>query len=59
MRTIGLTFEDAKPGGEKPLAKMNRAELLALAAEKGISVPNDAKKEDVLKLIEASEKPKE
>ena len=32
-------------------SKMNKAELLALATEKGIAVPDGASKEDVLALV--------
>ncbi len=39
---------------EKPLAKMNKAELLAVAAEKGISVPDGTTNSEIVKLIEAA-----
>lgn len=40
--------------GEKPLAKMNKAELLEAAQAAGIAVPDDATKAQIVELIEAA-----
>lgn len=37
---------------EKPLSKMNKAELLVIAADEGLEVPNGATNADIVKLIE-------
>lgn len=39
--------------GEKPLAKMNKAELLEVAQAAGIAVPDDATKAQIVELIQA------
>lgn len=39
--------------GEKPLAKMNKAELLEAAQAAGIAVPDDATKAHIVELIQA------
>lgn len=44
----------AAPAG-KPLDKMTKAELEALAAEKGIEIPNGAKKEEMVELLKKAE----
>ncbi len=41
---------------EKPIGKMTVDELKAYAAEKGIELPEDGKKADLLAAIEAAEK---
>ena len=40
--------------GEKPLAKMNKAELLETAQAAGIAVPDDATKAQIVELIQAT-----
>jgi len=47
---------DPAPAGEKPLSKLNKAELEALAAEKGIEIPEKATKEEIIKLLEGASK---
>lgn len=47
--------EDAQ-GGEKPLAKMNKDDLLKAAQEAGIAVPDGATKADIIELIQAAGK---
>lgn len=44
----------AAPGGEKPLSKLTKAELLATAQDAGIAVPDDATKAEIIALIEAA-----
>lgn len=39
-------------GGDKPLAKMNKAELLEAAHAAGIAVPDDATKVQIVDLIQ-------
>lgn len=43
----------AADGAEKSLAKMNKAELLEVAQEVGIAVPDDATKAQIVELIQA------
>ena len=45
--------QKAADEGEKPLAKMNKAELLETAQEVGIAVPDDATKAQIVELIQA------
>ena len=49
MRVVGR-IEPAVPV-EKPFAKRTVKELLELAAERGISIPEGAKKDDILGLL--------
>lgn len=44
----------AADGTEKSLAKMNKAELLEVAQEVGIAVPDDATKAQIVELIQAT-----
>ena len=44
----------AADGAEKSLAKMNKAELLEVAQEVGIAVPDDATKAQIVELIQAT-----
>lgn len=44
----------AADGAEKSLAKMNKAELLEVAKEVGIAVPDDATKAQIVELIQAT-----
>lgn len=37
---------------EKPLTRMNKAALLAVAAERGVEVPETATKADIIALLE-------
>lgn len=45
--------QKAADGAEKPLAKMNKAELLEAAQAAGIAVPDDATKAQIVELIQA------
>ena len=45
--------QKAADEGEKPLAKMNKAELLETAQAAGIAVPDDATKAQIVELIQA------
>lgn len=45
--------EGPAAASDKPLAKMNKAELLEVAVSKGIEAPADATKAEIIKLIEA------
>lgn len=54
-----VPFEDQPPqataqGGDKPLSKLTKAELLSTAQEAGIAVPDDATKAEIISLIEAA-----
>lgn len=58
--TVGLTFpaEPEKPAGEaaeaeKPLAERTNAELAALAEERGLEVPPNAVKAELLEILGA------
>ena len=44
--------QKAADGAEKPLAKMNKAELLEAAQAAGIAVPDDATKAQIIELIQ-------
>lgn len=44
--------QKAADGGDKPLAKMNKAELLEAAHAAGIAVPDDATKVQIVDLIQ-------
>lgn len=44
--------QKAAEGAEKPLAKMNKAELLEAAQAAGIAVPDDATKAQIVELIQ-------
>ena len=44
---------DAATGGDKPLSKFTKDELLEMAQEAGIAVPDGAKKAEIIDLIEA------
>lgn len=46
--------QKAAGGAEKSLAKMNKAELLEVAQEVGIAVPDDATKAQIVELIQAT-----
>ena len=43
----------AAAGGDKPLSKFTKDELLGMAQEAGIAVPDGAKKAEIIDLIEA------
>lgn len=45
--------QKATDEGEKPLTKMNKAELLETAQAAGIAVPDDATKAQIVELIQA------
>ena len=45
--------QKAEDEGEKPLVKMNKAELLEVAQAAGIAVPDDATKAQIVELIQA------
>ena len=45
--------QKAAAEGEKPLVKMNKAELLEVAQAAGIAVPDDATKAQIVELIQA------
>ena len=45
--------QKAADEGKKPLAKMNKAELLETAQAAGIAVPDDATKAQIVELIQA------
>lgn len=47
--------QKAADGAEKPLAKMNKAELLKAAQAAGIAVPDDATKAQIVELIQGKE----
>lgn len=54
-----VPFEEVEPvaapgGGDKPLSKLTKAELLATAQDAGIAVPDDATKAEIIALIEAA-----
>lgn len=46
--------QEAAQGGEKPLAKMNKDDLLKAAQEAGIAVPDGATKAEIIELIQAA-----
>lgn len=46
--------KDAGQGGQKPLSKMNKDELLAAAQADGIDVPDGATKDAIIELIQAN-----
>ena len=49
-----IPFDDPEPvGGDKPLSKFTKDELLEMAQEAGIAVPDGAKKAEIIDLIEA------
>ncbi len=50
----GLTVETGSTAS-KPVSKMTADELKAYAAEKGIALPEDGKKAELLAVIEAAE----
>ena len=39
----------------KDISKMKKEELIVIAKENGIEIPEDAKKEDIIKLIQQTE----
>lgn len=51
-RTIGLILSKNTENTGKALSEMKKAELLALATEKGITVPDKATNPEIVKLIE-------
>lgn len=53
-RTVGLVFEEKKSNSDKSLDKdkMNKEQLLAIAAAEGVIVPDGATKADIVALIE-------
>jgi hypothetical protein len=46
--------QETTPGGDKPLDKdkINKEQLLAIAAAEGVTVPDGSTKADIVKLIE-------
>lgn len=51
-----VPFDEPEPdaaGGGKPLSKFTKDELLEMAQEAGIAVPDGAKKAEIIELIEA------
>lgn len=46
--------QKAADGGDKPLSKMSKAELLEAAQAAGIAVPDDATKAEIVELIQAA-----
>lgn len=56
FREKGLSVEAESTSTQKPVNKMTVDELKAYAAEKGIALPDDGLKADLLAAIEASEK---
>lgn len=46
--------QDAPQGGDKPLSKMNKADLLKAAQDAGIDVPDGATKDQIIELIQAN-----
>lgn len=46
--------QEAAQGDEKPLAKMNKDDLLKAAQEAGIAVPDGATKAEIVELIQAA-----
>lgn len=46
--------QEAAQGDEKPLAKMNKDDLLKAAQEAGIAVPDGATKAEIIELIQAA-----
>lgn len=46
--------QESAQGGEKPLAKLNKDELLKAAQEAGIAVPEGATKAEIIQLIQAA-----
>ena len=56
MRVVGR-IEPAVPV-EKPFEKRTVKELLELAAERGISIPEGAKKDDIIGLLSGESDPK-
>lgn len=46
--------KNAGQGGQKPLSKMNKDELLAAAQAAGIDVPDGATKDAIIELIQAN-----
>lgn len=55
FREKGLTVEAESTSTQKPVNKMTVDELKAYAAEKGIALPDDGLKADLLAAIEAAE----
>lgn len=45
---------DGAQGGEKSLAKLNKDDLLKVAQEAGIAVPDGATKAEIIELIQAA-----
>ncbi len=50
-QAFASVLEEVAPDTKKYPSKMNKEELLALAAEKGIAVPDGASKEEILALV--------
>lgn len=55
-----VPFEEGTPvatpgGGDRPLSKLTKAELQAIAQGAGIAVPDGATKAEIIDLIEATE----
>lgn len=46
--------QEAAEGDERPLSKMNKDDLLKVAQEAGIAVPDGATKAQVIELIQAA-----
>ena len=46
-------FQKSPGDGDKPLSKFTKDELLEMAQEAGIAVPDGAKKAEIIDLIEA------
>jgi len=51
--------EEKKEEVKKDISKMNKDELTKIATEKGIEVPENAKKDDIINLIKEVEEKKE
>lgn len=50
----GYTVEGGE-STEKPLSKMNKAELTAIAIERGIEIPEGSTNAEIVKLLESGE----
>lgn len=46
--------QDAAEGDERPLSKMNKDDLLKVAQDAGIAVPDGATKAQIIELIQAA-----
>ncbi|MPW25952.1 hypothetical protein GC105_09130 [Alkalibaculum sp. M08DMB] len=50
-----IAYEEKAKVKEKPISKMNKAELVAIATEQGIEIPEGATNAEIVKLIEGGE----